>query len=398
MLHHLFIAIKENRLIDVKDILKKLPNLLFEKNIKNDLTPLLFAIIKQKTEIIKLLIKEKPDIYVVCNKGRSALTLAVLTGNILIVELIIRIGVPIDNKDNLQRTALMWAAQKGFIPILNLLLKNNADINACDNEGNTALLIATYFERELCVRCLLKNKPNINHSNKFGLTALMIAATVGNLTILRFLIEDKASTLKTDDEGNSALFWAVKFNHLDCVDELITSKPLIDLANHQQKTPLEYAASQGFTRIVNSLLDAGANINRKSCNEEFISDSLAKEAGHYNIIKILYAERKLQDLNISTIKIKKEISEYVNKPNEKVQSYSEVMNNILKPYVPVNNCTFDLIKNVELRMGDFDSFSDLKKGFNHTEILTQYGHFIKTPSPTQCINFYSESNVKLLAK
>ncbi|WP_167881689.1 ankyrin repeat domain-containing protein [Leptospira kanakyensis] len=102
-----------------------------------------------------------------------------------IIEYLIEKGVYLDQKELNQ--ALIYAARDGYIDIVKLLINKNADINAVDNYGNSVLYSASTKGGEEVVKLLISLGAEVNTKNMHGKTALDRATQDNNEIIITML-------------------------------------------------------------------------------------------------------------------------------------------------------------------------------------------------------------------
>jgi ankyrin repeat protein len=118
---HLFTAIKEKRLEQVKVALKNDQSLVNTKDSKG-MTPLLLAAQGPDADIVDALIKHGAHInYQQPEKGSTALMLAAQNARLHIVKYLIARGADIMMKDNHGKTALDYAQQSKNKDLIELL-------------------------------------------------------------------------------------------------------------------------------------------------------------------------------------------------------------------------------------------------------------------------------------
>ncbi|KFY97583.1 hypothetical protein V500_01999 [Pseudogymnoascus sp. VKM F-4518 (FW-2643)] len=107
---------------------------------------------------------------------------------------------------------------------------------------------------------------------ELGATPLHVAAIRGYAEIACVLLERGASPTALSNQGCTALHYAVNEGSVGVVDEILRRNdsgqllyPMGDTINYSsalnKSPPLVHAASKGFTRIVQQMLDAGADPN-----------------------------------------------------------------------------------------------------------------------------------------
>lgn len=165
--------------------------------------------------------------------GNSALSAAVIKGNLVLVEDLINSGAHINQKNMSGQTPLMLAALKGYEHIVALLLERGASVDQRDNQGSTALMYAASGGVPAVVERLIAYKAQVNlYDNAKRRTPLHWAIrmrkgsrqkdgrlneTSAVLEILRILLLAGANPKITDAEHLSPIQWADK---LGLTDEL----------------------------------------------------------------------------------------------------------------------------------------------------------------------------------
>ena len=113
-------------------------------NVKDDIgfTPLHWASINGRTEVVNLLIEKGADIHVKDNGGFTPLHDASRHGNTEAVNLLIEKGADIHGKGYDGTTPLHYASGEGYTEVVNLLIEKGADIHVENNDGFTPLIYA----------------------------------------------------------------------------------------------------------------------------------------------------------------------------------------------------------------------------------------------------------------
>jgi len=182
-------------------------------------------------------------------------------------------------------TALMWAAFNADRDLVRALLKAGAKADVTSSYGATALSEAIKLDDIEMVRTLLDAGANVNSPNLDNQTALMLGISGGSLPIAKLLIERGADVNAVETfRGQNALMWAAGTNQPDTVDLLLahgaknvnlrakfddwprqqTSEPRAQYQSRQTGglTALLYATRSGCLRCAQSLVKAGADVNK----------------------------------------------------------------------------------------------------------------------------------------
>ena len=196
--------------------------------------PLHSAVSRNRTEVVKFLLKLDGNVLASTVRGTTVLHLATC---LELVMILVERGANIQANDICGRTPLHVAAEKGKADTVNYLLDRGADINARDKDG----LLALY--------CALKG---------------------GHVTTAKFLI-DKGSEPLLSSNPNLLGFYEADLLQSSAregltatVEFLLSSGVSADVIHSRSAsllTPLEEAASAGHCDVVRLLLDQGANIN-----------------------------------------------------------------------------------------------------------------------------------------
>ncbi|MCL4361855.1 ankyrin repeat domain-containing protein [Candidatus Dependentiae bacterium] len=93
-------------------------------------------------DVVKLLLKFKPEVNLTDEDGCTAILEASDCGNEKIVELLINAGANPNIADIEESTPLIEASFRGYKNIVKLLINAGADLDAKDDGGNTPLMLA----------------------------------------------------------------------------------------------------------------------------------------------------------------------------------------------------------------------------------------------------------------
>jgi len=323
------LALNNNDINNLKkylEILKSYLNNPYDINYiitSNSVSLLIEAIIKNKIEVIKVLLEYNIDINAIYKNFTysTALQVAILQGNINILKLLLEKNAnpdiqgiynytplivssllqnreeiviellkytrDINLKDNNRYTALIYAAKNGHTDIVQLLLQEYANVNMQNNDSYTALTFAAQNGHTDIVRLLLDKDANVNiQGNKYGNTALISAAHNGHTDIVRLLIQKSANVDMQSNNRNTALIFAAYHGHTDIVRLLLQENANINMQNNNGCTALIFAAYRGHTDIVRLLLQKHADVNIQNNNRN-TALMLARANNHTDIVQLL---------------------------------------------------------------------------------------------------------------
>ncbi len=270
----------------------------------NGFTALRKAIYKGFDEIVKLLLENGADCSLIAEgvdkNGKkvknNCLHMAVSSENPKIVSLLLKQKknnkplLDINAKDSCGLTALHKAINKDSYAIVKLLLENGADcsltqkgVNSKEKKvENNYLHIAVARGNPEIVSLLINKKDekgnrliDINAKNTKGFTPLHSAICNDSDKIVKLLLESGADCTLTLDREDSrgCLHMAASSRNPETVRLLLEQKDekgnrLLDInaKNSGGWTPLMMAAKEGNLKILNLLIDKGANLLEQDSN------------------------------------------------------------------------------------------------------------------------------------
>lgn len=151
-------------------------------------------------------------------------------------------------------TALQQAVRKGNAVIVEAMLAHKGKVDRSDSIGNTLLHEAVESGNVEVVKVLLRNGGNPNRRDWSGFSSLHLAAQQGRTEIVHELLETFASPRH-----------GVEYNQRGIREGMdIKLQRELDLirAAHEGCTAMHYAAKYGHKRVVQLLLDKGAEWDR----------------------------------------------------------------------------------------------------------------------------------------
>jgi len=260
----LFIAIEENNIKTVNNIIKK--GIDVNQTISGGLTPLCWAAYLGRYDIAKLLIKNNAKVsiswkktegnnpYPIC--GSDPLRWAIKNGHDNIVKLLIdHSALPIIwIKENQGLNVFHIAAINGNVTIMKMLMENYNSKNI-GYQQNSSTLNDVY-------NCFY-NINNISLFNYKNATPFSIAAYYGNIELCQLFLDngiDVDNIKKEEQDYYTPLFFAVEGKQLETVKFLIKNGAKINSDN----TIITECISNGTGELLNYLIENGAHINNKA--------------------------------------------------------------------------------------------------------------------------------------
>ncbi len=180
----------------VKSIIQKNKNCVNKiKNDKKQWSPIHFASINGRIEVVKFLIDKKANINAKAKNQWTSLHLASFYFQTKIVKLLVDEGASVNMEVNTW-TSLHFASNNGYQQIVELLLNAKANVNAkaiFEKNKHTPLHFASNNGHTKVVEFLLKkNNIEINAKSIHNWTALHFASAKGHLEIIKLLLSKGA--------------------------------------------------------------------------------------------------------------------------------------------------------------------------------------------------------------
>ena len=167
------------------------------------------------------------------------------------VILLLRAGISPTVKDTQGWTALHWAAMRGYTATAQALIEAHADVNAKDGAGQTPLMEAAAYCRDESVSLLIRSGANLR-----------------------------------DPSSATALFWSAQSGCEETVKRLIAAGMSVHDKQELGWTPLMAACERGHLKVVQTLLNAGADRSLSNADGK-TALALAQDNGHSDIAAVL---------------------------------------------------------------------------------------------------------------
>jgi len=221
-------------------------------------TPLMYAVMKNKLDVIKYLIKKHANINSEDRLGDSVLNYVVKYGNLETVKYFVENKLlPLNWKDLEGVSLFMSVCERGEEGIVKYLISKGVDVNIRDKYGDSPLFYAAKSGNLSLIKYLTEEK------KLYILEPYVVfpAAKSGNLELVKYL-EKKGFNLNTEDKfEKSVLFYAAESGNLELVKYLVELKGLdVNKKDILGRTPIMYAAESKLD-VVKYLVEHGANID-----------------------------------------------------------------------------------------------------------------------------------------
>ncbi len=241
----------------------------------------------------------EPGAHTVDRLGRNALHYAAIHGQSKIIDYLVAHGFAVDepetptlpNKINRcrKRTALHLAAWRGQTEVAIKLMALGADPDKEDATGNTMVEYGV-MSKSVEMLQLIQQLPAY-HDKSHDTRLLHTAAASNHVEVLSELILDDVNLNAVDKSGSTALHVAAINNAGDVASLLVAGDDVApDIANHAGDTALHVAARQGHVRLIETLIGARADIDKKN-QAKLTPLYIACEQGHLGAVSSLLKYR-----------------------------------------------------------------------------------------------------------
>uniref|UniRef100_A0A8D2DGS3 Serine/threonine-protein kinase TNNI3K n=1 Tax=Sciurus vulgaris TaxID=55149 RepID=A0A8D2DGS3_SCIVU len=311
---------------------------------RNGFTALHLAVYKDSAELITSLIHSGADIQQAGYGGLTALHIAVIAGHLEAADVLLQHGANVNVQDAVFFTPLHIAAYygheqvtrlllkfgadvnisgevgdrplhlasaKGFFNIAKLLMEDGskADVNAQDNEDHVPLHFCSRFGHHDIVKYLLQHDLEIQPHvvNIYGDTPLHLACYNGKFEVVKEIIQITGTESLTKENifSETAFHSACTYGKSIDLVKFLLDQNVVNI-NHQGRdghTGLHSACYHGHIRLVQFLLDNGADMNLVACDPSRSSGEKdeqtclmwAYEKGHDAIVTLLKHYKRPQD-------------------------------------------------------------------------------------------------------
>jgi ankyrin repeat protein len=269
-----------------------------ESGLSTGQTPLFFAVwIKDRSPLVSTLIQAGAKLDAVDSEGLQPIHRAAQKGSVEAVRMLLDAGVPPDQKDINEKLPLSYATDGSHVDIIELLLHRIA------GEDWPPLFAAVYFRHASAAEILLKNGADVNSTVKDnGWTVLHYAVKSMSAEFVELLLKYNVQINALTTSGLHALHIAAHQRERPGVMRVLLDSGVDpDPICHLNKwTPLQYAASFGYSELVEMLLYTGkVNVNRQTGESGTTPLFLAVKSGSEETVRVLLSD-KSTDPNLKT--------------------------------------------------------------------------------------------------
>ncbi|NXU74109.1 TNI3K kinase, partial [Oreotrochilus melanogaster] len=241
----------------------------------------------------------------------TPLHIAAYYGHEQVTHLLLKFGADVNASGEVGDRPLHLASAKGFLNITKLLMEegSKADVNAQDNEDHVPLHFCCRFGHHEIVKFLLQSSFEVQPHvvNIYGDTPLHLACYSGKFEVVKEMIQLSGTESLTKENifSETAFHSACTYGKNIELVKFLLDQNVVSI-NHQGRdghTGLHCACYHGHIRLVQFLLDNGADMNLVACDPSRSSGEKdeqtclmwAYEKGHDAIVTLLKHYKRPQD-------------------------------------------------------------------------------------------------------
>lgn len=216
---------------------------------RDGMTPLHWAVLKNKTDWVEALLKSRSDSNIKDNFGRTPLYLSLIRGHKEIINILQEGGGILDG----------WCQYISETPddgeIERLLDSEGIYLNIQDSDEKTPLRLAIGAGRKVLAKMLLERGADPNAILKSsGECALYPSSAGGDLEIVELLLKHKANPSHPTIYGWTPLHWAVGNGHDAVAKALLDAGADPTAVSDTGKTPLDMTSQSEMKGVIQKYL------------------------------------------------------------------------------------------------------------------------------------------------
>ncbi|XP_036005043.1 ankyrin repeat and sterile alpha motif domain-containing protein 1B isoform X3 [Fundulus heteroclitus] len=197
-------------------------------------------------------------------------------------------GVNVNCTDSSGYTPLHHASLNGHRDVVLKLLQYEASANLADSKGCFPLHLAAWRGDVDIVRILIHHRPShcrVNQQNHERETPLHCAAQYGHTEVVSVLLQELTDPMMRNNRQETPLDLAALYGRLQVVRMLVSTHPNLMTSHTRLHTPLHLAARNGHHSTVQTLLEAGMDVNCVTENGSALHE--AALFGKMDVVRLL---------------------------------------------------------------------------------------------------------------
>lgn len=235
-------------------------------------TALMYASVKGQAEAVQALLESKADLALKDEKNYTSFLLAAESGHWAAAERLIKAGADrhaVTDKHGIGAMTMLVRANSYDAVLAGI--QSGLDVNNRLDNGFTPLMFALQNGNRRVAELLKQHGARYREVGQDGWTPLMSA--IEHLDVMRAkqLIAEGADVRVTDNYGVSALTLSSAFGLAEVAEAVIKKGADVNVVDKGwQETPLMYAVENGNKKLVELLVNNGADPNRKDVDGDSV--------------------------------------------------------------------------------------------------------------------------------
>ena len=236
--------------------------------------------------LVLAVLDQYPNVNISDDEGTTALWWAAHQGHDSIAKILLARGAKIDgNTLYPDLKPLHKASASGSSNTVQLLLDHGAKVNARDARGVQSLHYAAGYGHRDTVKLLIDAGAEVNGRDYFGSTPLHSSAAWGHLDVMKLLIDYGAKVDSVTKLGVTPLNDAANEQDIPAVDVLLDAGADIDFRAKNGSTPLTVAAQRNCIPLVEHLINRGAKVDHGGAHGTALCQAVVE--GHVKLVELL---------------------------------------------------------------------------------------------------------------
>ncbi|KAL3425249.1 hypothetical protein PVAG01_02040, partial [Phlyctema vagabunda] len=227
--------------------------------------PLAGAALNGRKEIVELLLRTQLEIDAKDSNKDTTLFLAAIMGHAEIVKLLHGAGAIAGFGSSALDQLMACVVDPARIEALRLLLDLGVSPSIISESKETAFSLATTKGSVQALEMLLSNQIRIGSMLEFrnthGRTPLLAACNQGGVRAVSVLLDAGANINVEDSSQNSPLLLATRARSIELAEFLLSKRVMVDAKKPENPAPVATACAKGLTEIVIKLLAHKADAN-----------------------------------------------------------------------------------------------------------------------------------------
>ncbi len=211
------------------------------------------------------------------SSDRTIAMIAAQNGKFRVVDYLLDLDINPNRKDRKGYTLMHILAaskSKDALAVIEKALEQRGSINLVMGKGDTPLSIAIKNGNVDTVSLFLEKGDCTPDSTVYRMPIALYAYSEGRVAVMKLIVEKGAKLESTSDYGYTLLNYAIKKNDLATVQYLASKGASLE-TTYNSMTPLLYSVQIGNYRIMQFLVDSGADVTRTDSNGQSVLHILA---------------------------------------------------------------------------------------------------------------------------